>query len=45
MQRKPAIAVHGGAGTWQPERSQPGLEGVKKAAERGFEILKMMETP
>jgi beta-aspartyl-peptidase (threonine type) len=40
MQRKPAIAVHGGAGTWQPERSQPGLEGVKKAAERGFEILK-----
>jgi beta-aspartyl-peptidase (threonine type) len=40
MQRKPAIAVHGGAGTWQPERSQAGLEGVKKAAERGFEILK-----
>jgi beta-aspartyl-peptidase (threonine type) len=40
MQRKPAIAVHGGAGTWQPERSQPGLEGIKKAAERGFEILK-----
>jgi beta-aspartyl-peptidase (threonine type) len=40
IQRKPAIAVHGGAGTWQPERSQPGLEGIKKAAERGFEILK-----
>lgn len=37
---KPAIAVHGGAGTWQPERSQAGLEGVKKAVERGFEILK-----
>ena len=40
IQHKPAIAVHGGAGTWQPERSQPGLEGIKKAAERGFEILK-----
>ncbi|MEM3699309.1 MAG: isoaspartyl peptidase/L-asparaginase [Candidatus Bathyarchaeia archaeon] len=40
MQRKPAIAVHGGAGTWQPERSQAGLAGVKKAAEKGFEILK-----
>ncbi|MGQ9507442.1 MAG: isoaspartyl peptidase/L-asparaginase family protein [Candidatus Bathycorpusculaceae bacterium] len=40
MQRKPAIAVHGGAGTWQPERSQAGLEGVEKAAEKGFEILK-----
>ncbi|MEM3695878.1 MAG: isoaspartyl peptidase/L-asparaginase [Candidatus Bathyarchaeia archaeon] len=40
MQRKPAIAVHGGAGTWQLERSQSGLEGVKKAALKGFEILK-----
>lgn len=38
--RKPVIAVHGGAGTWQPERSQPGLEGVKKAAKTGFDILK-----
>jgi len=37
---KPVIAVHGGAGTWQPERSQPGLEGVKKAAKTGFDILK-----
>jgi beta-aspartyl-peptidase (threonine type) len=37
--RKPVIVVHGGAGTWQPERSQPGLEGVKRAAKRGFEIL------
>jgi len=37
--RKPVIVVHGGAGAWTPERSQPGLEGVKKAAELGFEIL------
>jgi beta-aspartyl-peptidase (threonine type) len=37
--RKPIIVVHGGAGTWQPERSQPGLEGVKKAARKGFDIL------
>jgi beta-aspartyl-peptidase (threonine type) len=39
-ERKPVIVVHGGAGTWHPERSQPGLEGVKKAAKTGFEILK-----
>jgi len=37
--RKPVIIVHGGAGTWHPERSQPGLEGVKKAAKTGFDIL------
>jgi len=36
---KPVIVVHGGAGTLQPERSQPGLEGVKRAAKKGFEIL------
>jgi beta-aspartyl-peptidase (threonine type) len=36
---KPVIVVHGGAGTWQPERSKPGLEGVKRAAKKGFEIL------
>jgi beta-aspartyl-peptidase (threonine type) len=36
---RPVIVVHGGAGTWQPERSQPGLEGVKRAAKKGFEIL------
>lgn len=36
---KPIIVVHGGAGTWQPERSKSGLEGVKKAAKTGFEIL------
>jgi len=38
--RKHVIVVHGGAGAWNPERSQPGLEGVKKAAKTGFEILK-----
>ncbi len=38
--RKPVIVVHGGAGTWHPERSQHGLEGVKKAAKTGFDILK-----
>lgn len=37
--QKPVIVVHGGAGTWQPERSQPGLEGVKKAAETGFDVM------
>jgi len=39
-EKKPVIVVHGGAGTWQPERSQPGLEGVKRAAKTGFEILR-----
>ncbi len=38
--QKPVIVVHGGAGAWRPERSKPGLEGVKKAAKVGFEILK-----
>lgn len=38
--RNPAIVVHGGAGTWQPERVQLGLEGVKRAAKTGFDILK-----
>jgi len=37
--RKPIIVVHGGAGTWQPERSQPGLEGVKRAVKKGFDVL------
>jgi beta-aspartyl-peptidase (threonine type) len=36
---KPVIAVHGGAGTWRPERCQPGLEGIKRAAKKGFEVL------
>jgi len=38
--QKPVVAVHGGAGTWHPERSQAGLEGVKRAAKGGFEVLK-----
>ncbi len=38
--RKPVIVVHGGAGTWRPERTQAGLEGVKKAAKTGFAVLK-----
>jgi beta-aspartyl-peptidase (threonine type) len=38
--RKPVIVVQGGAGTWHPERSQLGLEGVKKSAKIGFDILK-----
>jgi len=38
--QKPVIVVHGGAGAWNPERSQHGLKGVKKAAKTGFEILK-----
>jgi len=37
--RSPVIVVHGGAGTWQPERSGPGLAGVKRAVELGFEVL------
>lgn len=38
--KKPVIVVHGGAGTWSPERSQNGLEGVKRAAKKGFDVLK-----
>lgn len=38
--KRPTIVVHGGAGTWQPERSHNGLEGVKEAARTGFDILK-----
>jgi beta-aspartyl-peptidase (threonine type) len=38
--RKRVMVVHGGAGTWRPERSSAGMEGVKKAAETGFEVLK-----
>ena len=37
--QKPAIVVHGGAGTWHPERSQAGIEGAKRAAKTGFDIL------
>ena len=38
--KKPAIVVHGGAGTWQLERVQPGLDGIRRAAKTGFDILK-----
>jgi beta-aspartyl-peptidase (threonine type) len=38
--RKPVIAVHGGAGAWSTEHSQPALACVKKAAETGFELLR-----
>lgn len=37
---KPIIAVHGGAGTVPKDRGKQLLEGVGKAAERGFEFLK-----
>jgi isoaspartyl peptidase/L-asparaginase-like protein (Ntn-hydrolase superfamily) len=37
---KPVIAVHGGAGAWPPDHSQPALTCVKKAAETGFELLR-----
>lgn len=33
------MVVHGGAGTWQPERSQPGVLGVNKATSIGFDVL------
>lgn len=39
LKMRPVIAVHGGAGTWQPERSRSGLVGVKRAAEAGFKVL------
>jgi beta-aspartyl-peptidase (threonine type) len=40
--RKPIIVVHvhGGAGTWQAERSRLGIEGVKRAAKTGLMLLK-----
>jgi beta-aspartyl-peptidase (threonine type) len=37
--RKPVIAVHGGAGRVLPDRGQPLLESVRKAAEKGFNVL------
>jgi len=37
--QKPVIVVHGGAGTWQPERRKEGLKGVEAAAKKGFEVL------
>jgi L-asparaginase / beta-aspartyl-peptidase len=38
--QKPVMVAQGGAGTWQPERSQPGILGVKKAAVIGFDLMK-----
>ena len=43
--QKPVIVVHGGAGAWNPERIQPGLEGVKRASRKGFDILNKGESP
>ena len=37
--RKQVIVVHGGAGNWHPDRSQPALESIKKAAETCFALL------
>ncbi len=37
--KRHVIVVHGGAGTWKPEFSRHGLDGVKKAARTGFEVL------
>ncbi|RLI22113.1 asparaginase [Candidatus Bathyarchaeota archaeon] len=37
---RPVIVVHGGAGTWHPERQSPGIKGAKEAALEGFKILK-----
>lgn len=37
--KRHTIVVHGGAGTWEPKLSKHGLDGVKKAAKTGFEIL------
>jgi beta-aspartyl-peptidase (threonine type) len=38
--RRPVMVVQGGAGKWHPERTAPGLEGVKRAAETGFDVLR-----
>ena len=37
---KPVIVVHGGAGAINPERNQPVMEGIKRAANKGFDVLK-----
>ncbi len=36
---KPIIIVHGGAGDWPSELHKQGLNGVRRAADRGFRIL------
>ena len=38
-QSKPIIIVHGGAGDWPSELHKRGLNGVRKAGDRGFRIL------
>lgn len=38
--QKPVIVVHGGAGAITPERNQPVMEGIKRAAKKGFDVLK-----
>src|SRR5258708_7224641 len=38
-QSKPVILVHGGAGDWPSELHKRGLNGVRKAADRGFRML------
>jgi len=38
--QKPVIVVHGGAGTWEPERRKSGIAGVSEAAQAGFKVLK-----
>ena len=38
--RNQVIVVHGGAGNWPEERSEPGLKGVQRSAKTGFEILR-----
>ena len=35
----PVIIVHGGAGTWSPEKSARGVKGVSEAAREGFKVL------
>jgi len=37
---KPVIAVHGGAGRWHPDHSQPAIRSVKKSAQAGFDLLR-----
>lgn len=36
---KPSIIVHGGAGDWSPLLHQPGIDGVRKAATIGWDVL------
>jgi len=40
IMQKPVIVVHGGAGTWQPERRKMGVAGVREAAKTGYDVLK-----